>query len=160
MTVQNQIPFLYKVAYRFTTDKKVADDLVQETCYKALKNKNRFKEGTNLRAWLSVILRNIFINDYRKKSRYFNTDNISIYASTKKTYRERNGGESIIAIDYINKAIDKLPVNFKGPFVLYLEGYAYREIADKYSVPLGTIKSRIHLARKYLKNELKELKAA
>ena len=160
MTIQDQIPFLYKIAYKYTKESEVADDLVQETVYKALKNESSFKKGTNLRAWLSIILRNNFINEYRKKSRYSNTDNIISYIGDNENYKERNDGDSIMAVEYIKKAITALPDNLKDPFMLYFEGFSYDEIAQRYDIPLGTVKSRIHHARKKLKKSLLHLRAA
>jgi len=160
MVIQDQIPFLYKVAYKYTSEREAADDLVQETVYKALKNKDRFKPGTNLRAWLSIILRNNFINGYRKKSRYTNTDDVTPYIGNKETYKAKNDGISKMELDYINEAITELPSNLKEPFMFYYEGYSYEEIAEKFEIPLGTVKSRIHHARKKLKKSLNHLKAA
>jgi len=160
MTIQDQIPFLYKIAYKYTKQSEVADDLVQETVYKALKNESSFKKGTNLRAWLSIILRNNFINEYRKKSRYSNTDNIISYIGDNEKYKEKNGGDSLMQVEFINNAITDLPNNLKEPFLLYFEGFSYDEIANKFDIPLGTVKSRIHHARKKLKKTLVHLRAA
>jgi len=160
MAIQDQIPFLYKVAYKYTKESEKADDLVQETVYKALKNQASFKPGTNLRAWLSIILRNNFINGYRKKSRYTTTDDIGSYASSNENFKASNDGISKIQLDYINDAITDLPSSLKEPFLFYFEGYSYEEIAEKFEIPLGTVKSRIHHARKKLKKTLHHLKAA
>lgn len=160
MTIQDQIPFLYKIAYKYTKESEVADDLVQETVYKALKNESSFKKGTNLRAWLSIILRNNFINEYRKKSRYSNTDNIISYIGDNEKYKERNDGDSIMEVEYIKEAITALPENLKDPFMLYFEGFSYDEISERFDIPLGTVKSRIHHARKKLKKSLLHLRAA
>lgn len=160
MTIQNQIPFLYRVAYKYTNQSTIADDLVQETIYKALKNINSFKKGTNLRAWLSTILRNNFINEYRKKSKYFSTDNIIGLINKKDGYVTNNEGESMMQIELMSQAISTLPTNLKESFMLFLKGYSYKEIAEKHDAPIGTIKSRIHLARKSLKIELAHLRAA
>ena len=160
MVIENQIPFLYKIAYKYTNESEVADDLVQETVYKALKNKDSFKEGTNLRAWLSIILRNNFINEYRKTSKYTNTDDIVSYVGNKEKYKARNAGVSKLYLDYINDAIKELPENLKNPFLYYFEGYSYEEISDMFEVPLGTVKSRIHHARKKLKKSLSHMRAA
>ncbi|MBT8231280.1 MAG: sigma-70 family RNA polymerase sigma factor [Saprospiraceae bacterium] len=160
MMIQDQIPFLYKIAYKYTSESEVADDLVQETLYKALKNESSFKKGTNLRAWLSIILRNNFINEYRKKSRYTNTDDVTTYVGDKEKYKAGNAGISQMHLEYINNAITQLPDNLKQPFLYYFDGYSYEEISNMFKVPLGTVKSRIHHARKKLKKSLKHLKAA
>jgi RNA polymerase sigma-70 factor (ECF subfamily) len=160
MTIKDQIPFLYKIAYKYTKESEVADDLVQETLYKALKNEASFKKGTNLRAWLSIILRNNFINEYRKKSKYTTTDDIGSYMGEKENYKIRNDGMSQLHLEFINDAITKLPDNLKQPFLYYFDGYSYEEISDMFQVPLGTVKSRIHHARKKLKKSLSLLRAA
>jgi len=160
MAIQDQIPFLYKIAYKYTRQSEVADDLVQETVYKALKNESSFKKGTNLRAWLSIILRNNFINEYRKKSKYSTTDDIISYIGDNEKFKETNAGDTILQVEYINDAITNLPENLKEPFLLYFEGYSYDEIATKFEIPLGTVKSRIHHARKKLKKSLLHLRAA
>jgi len=160
MAIQDQIPFLYKIAYKYTRQSEVADDLVQETVYKALKNESSFKKGTNLRAWLSIILRNNFINEYRKKSKYNTTDDIISYVGDNDKYKETNAGDTILQVEYINDAITNLPSNLKEPFLLYYEGYSYDEIAERFEIPLGTVKSRIHHARKKLKKSLSHLRAA
>jgi len=160
MIIQDQIPFLYKIAYKYTNETEVADDLVQETLFKALKNEASFKKGTNLRAWLSIILRNNFINEYRKKSRYTNTEDVTTYVGDNEKYKAKNAGISSMHLEYINDAITQLPENLKQPFLYYFDGYSYEEISDMFEVPLGTVKSRIHHARKKLKKQLKHLRAA
>lgn len=160
MAIQDQIPFLYKIAYKYTNESEVADDLVQETIYKALKNESSFKKGTNLRAWLSIILRNNFINEYRKKSRYTNTEDVTTYVGDKENYKAKNDGITTMHLEYINQAIKDLPENLKLPFLYYFDGYSYEEISNMFQVPLGTVKSRIHHARKKLKKTLHHLNAA
>lgn len=160
MTIENQIPFLYKIAYKYTNQSSVADDLVQETVYKALKNINKFRKGTNLRAWLSIILRNSFINSYRKKSKYSNTDNVLSYVGDNDDYKEYNYGESNMQVAVIKEAIAELPESLQYPFMLKFNGFSYKEIAAKIDIPLGTVKSRIHLARRKLKSKLGSLRAA
>ncbi len=160
MVIQDQIPFLYKIAYKYTNETEIADDLVQETLFKALKNEASFKKGTNLRAWLSIILRNNFINEYRKKSRYTNTDDVTTYIKDNENYKAKNAGISSMHLEYINDAITKLPENLKQPFLYYFDGYSYEEISNMFEVPLGTVKSRIHHARKKLKKQLQHLRAA
>ncbi len=160
MAIHEQIPFLYKIAYKYTKESEVADDLVQETVYKALKNESSFQKGTNLRAWLSIILRNNYINEYRKKTRYTNTDDVISYVGNKESYKAKNDGENTLAVQYIEEEIEKLPENLKDPFMLYYEGFSYDEIATEFDIPLGTVKSRIHHARKRLKKSLVLLRAA
>lgn len=159
-TIQDQIPYLYMIAYKYTKESVMADDLVQETVYKALKNMDKFKKGTNLKAWLSTILRNNFINEYRKKSKYFNTDNIVSFVGNKEKYRGSNNGYIMMQVEFINQAIDELPMSLKEPFMLCYEGFSYTEISEKLELPLGTVKSRIFHARTKLKEKLVHLRAA
>jgi len=112
--------------------------------------------GTNIKAWLYTIMRNIFINNYRRKARQ-NT----IFDSTPNdfflNYNQSvaiNAAISNINIKEMHQAIYKLPEIFKNPFLLYFDGYKYNEISDILNEPLGTIKSRIHFARKLLKAQV------
>lgn len=148
--------FLKPFANRLTHNTEAAKDLFQETLYKALANKEKYKVGTNIRAWLYTMMRNIFINDYRRKVKQ-NT----IFDSSPNDFLLNhnqpviaNEVESALKVKDINVAIYNLPEIFRNPFVLFYEGYKYNEIAAILSEPLGTIKSRIHFARKLLKEQL------
>ncbi len=149
--------FLKPFAVNLTRDTETANDLYQETLYKALANQDKYNAGTNIRAWLFTIMRNIFINNYRRKSKqktiFDNTPNDYLIDS-KQGNTVANGAESSMRIKEINAAIQQLPEIFKTPFLLYFDGYKYNEIADVLQEPLGTIKSRIHFARKLLKEQL------
>lgn len=145
--------FLKPFAITLTRDHETANDLIQETMYRALANREKYNVGTNIKAWLYTIMRNIFINNYRRKAKQ-NT----IFDSTPNEFLlnqnqaiTANPAEGNIKLKEINKAIEGLPAIFKKPFLLYFDGYKYHEIADMLSEPLGTIKSRIHFARKLLK---------
>jgi RNA polymerase sigma-70 factor (ECF subfamily) len=148
--------FLRPFAINLTRDNEAANDLYQETLYKALANKDKYHTGTNIRAWLFTIMRNIFINNYRRKAKqqtiFDGTPNDMLLNSRQAAVG--NTAETVMYIKEINKAIYSLPEIFKTPFLLYLEGYKYQEIALSMSEPLGTIKSRIHFARKLLKEQL------
>ena len=148
--------FLKPFAFTLTKDNESAKDLTQETLFRALANKEKYNVGTNIKAWMYTIMRNIFINDYRKKAR----QNV-IFDQTPNDYlldhnqsAVSNLAESNIKLKEIKTAIRKLPDIFKHPFVLFFEGYRYNEIADLLHEPLGTVKSRIHFARKLLKTEI------
>jgi len=145
--------FLKPFASTLTRDTETAKDLLQETLYKALANKEKYNVGTNIKAWLYTIMRNIFINNYRRKSKQ-NT----VFDSTPNDFllnlnqvSTSNEAISKINIKEIRQAIVDLPEIFKDPFLLYFEGFKYHEIAEALNEPLGTIKSRIHFARKLLK---------
>jgi len=150
------VDFLRPVANTLTRDADAAADLYQETLYKALANRDKYNTGTNIRAWLYTIMRNIFINEYRRKVKQnvifdqsFDDPIMSRVASTAMP-----SAESILEAKHIRKAIHDLPNVFKDPLVLYFEGYKYHDIAGMLKEPLGTIKSRIHFARKLLKTQL------
>ena len=144
-------------AVSLTHDHEIAKDLFQETLYKALANQDRYSTGTNIRAWLFTIMRNIFINDYRRKAKqrtiFDNNINETLINSGKVIVNNR--GENSLQLKEIHKAIYQLPQIFKIPFLLYFEGYRYHEISESLNEPLGTIKSRIHFARKLLKEQLR-----
>jgi len=145
-------------AVNLTRDQEIAKDLFQETLYKALANQDKYSTGTNIRAWLFTIMRNIFINDYRRKAKqriiFANNSNETLINSGKIIVN--NGGESSLLLKEIHKAIYQLPQIFKTPFLLFFDGYRYHEISESLNEPLGTIKSRIHFARKLLKEQLSQ----
>lgn len=148
--------FLKPFAITLTRDSEVAKDLLQETMFRALANKEKYNTGTNIKAWLYTIMRNIFINDYRKKAKqnvvFDKTPNEFLINYNQVTVA--NDAEVNLKIKDIQKAVHSLPDIFRNPFNLYFEGYKYHEIADTLNEPLGTIKSRIHFARKLLKEQL------
>lgn len=148
--------FLKPFAINLTRDTEAANDLFQETLYKALANKEKYNAGTNIKAWLFTIMRNIFINNYRRraKQKTILDSTPNDYLINLKQATVSNGAESDMKVKEINKAIRQLPEIFKTPFLLYFDGYKYNEIADVLHEPLGTIKSRIHFARKLLKEQI------
>ena len=143
-------------AVSLTHDQEIAKDLFQETLYKALANRDKYSTGTNIKAWLFTIMRNIFINDYRRKVKqrmiFDNSANDKLFNSVKLMVS--NGGENSMQLKEISNAIYQIPQIFKVPFLLYFEGYHYHEISESLNEPLGTIKSRIHFARKLLKEKI------
>lgn len=148
--------FLKPFAVTLTRDHESAKDLVQETMYRAIANREKYNNGTNIKAWLYTIMRNIFINNYRKKLKqqviYNSTPNDFLLDYNQSAIS--NLAESNIRLKEIKTAIHYLPSIFKDPFILYFDGYKYNEIAEILHEPLGTIKSRIHFARKLLKKNL------
>jgi len=148
--------FLRPFAINLTRDNEAAQDLYQETMYKALANQEKYHAGTNIKAWLFTIMRNIFINNYRRKVKhqtvFDNSPNDFLLNNNQVTVA--NVAESNMQMKEIRKAIYNLPEIFKTPFSLYFDGYKYHEIADALHEPLGTIKSRIHFARKLLKEQI------
>ena len=148
--------FLRPFAITLTRDNETAKDLFQETLFRALANKEKYNVGTNIKAWLFTIMRNIFINNYRRRVNQ-NTvldNSANDFLLDYNQVAVANLAESNLRMKEIQKAIYKLPEIFKNPFLLYFDGYKYAEISHLLKEPLGTIKSRIHFARKLLKEHL------
>jgi len=143
-------------ALKLTRNMEDAEDLLQDTMLKAFSNKEKFQEGTNLKGWLFTIMKNIFINKYRRamKSRIFNDDTDNQFYINSATNATRNDGESALVMKDINVAIGRLSDNLRTPFMMSYTGYKYEEIADTLKIPLGTVKVRIHNARKELMKNL------
>jgi RNA polymerase sigma-70 factor (ECF subfamily) len=143
-------------AIKLTRDYDDANDLIQETMLKAYTNREKFEDGTNLKAWLYTIMKNTFITNYqrmvRKNTFIDNTDNLHFINSTDNI--AQNLAYTRFAMDDINKAIEKLDESLKVPFVMHYRGFKYFEIADRLKIPIGTVKNRIHIARKELKDRL------
>jgi RNA polymerase sigma-70 factor (ECF subfamily) len=148
--------YLKPFAISFTKDAEAAKDLCQETLYKALSNAEKYRFGSNIKAWLFTIMRNIFINDYRRKAKHqiISDSTANDHFLNYKQTTISNIAETNMRVEEIRKAIHHLPEIFKTPFLLYFEGYKYHEIAAAIHEPLGTIKSRIHFARKLLKEQI------
>jgi len=158
---------LYPTALRMTRNPADAEDLVQETFAKAFANFHQFRAGTNLRAWLYRILTNTFINSYRKKQReprQDTTDEIKdwqLAAAEAHTSSGMRSAENEV-LDHlpdsdIKQALARLPEEFQE--VIYLvdiEGYAYKEVAERMGTPLGTVMSRLHRARRQLREMLSD----
>ncbi|MEY3436997.1 MAG: RNA polymerase sigma factor [Sphingobacteriales bacterium] len=155
MLVQNA-DFLKPFAVTLTKDQETAKDLLQETMFRALANQEKYSVGTNIKAWLYTIMRNIFINNYRRKVKQ-NTifdKSTNDYLLDYQQVSVANSAESSLRMKEIQTAIHNLPDIFRQPFMLYFEGFKYHEIADMLQEPLGTIKSRIHFARRLLKEQI------
>ena len=145
-------------ALKLTQDHEDANDLVQETMLKAFKNKDKFEEGTNLKGWLYTIMKNIFINNYRRmvKGNIFTDDTEGQFYINQASFTAKNEGERNLVMKELNTAISELADNLKIPFLMSFEGYKYEEIAEQLDVPLGTVKIRIHVARQRLMERLKD----
>lgn len=152
----NNADFLKPFAITLTRDAESAKDLYQETMFRAISNQEKYHAGTNIRAWLYTIMRNIFINNYRRKAKqhlcFDSSPNDFLLNSNQAIIG--NYAESGLRVKDIQLAVHQLPVIFKKPFLLFLDGFKYYEIADILHEPLGTIKSRIHFARKMLKAQV------
>jgi RNA polymerase sigma-70 factor (ECF subfamily) len=148
--------YLKPFATTLTKDNESAKDLLQETMYRALANREKYKIGTNVKAWLYTIMRNIFINNYRRRvnQQVIFDNNSNDFLLDYNQASLSNSAESNLRIKEMQAAIYRLPDIFKNPFLLYFDGYKYSEISQMLSEPLGTIKSRIHFARKLLKEQV------
>ncbi len=148
--------FLQPVAVSLNHDPEEAKELIQETLYRAMANREKYQTGTNIKAWLYTIMRNIFINNYRRKKKFTKVtsdvpQDYFLYQTDKVAH---NDGIINAGIREIKTAINRLPDIFRLSFELHYLGYKYQEIADTLQEPLGTIKSRIHFARKMLASKL------
>jgi len=156
---------LYNFAYQLSYNDDDANDLVQETYMKAFRFIDSYQEGTNSKAWLFKILKNIFINEYRRKKREpekidyddvitfsdEDDDNSAAYFDLREDLFDNMMG------DEITNALNKLPIEFKTVILLCdIEGFSYEEIAKIIDIPIGTVRSRLHRARNMLKQLLKD----
>jgi RNA polymerase sigma-70 factor (ECF subfamily) len=143
-------------ALKLTRDTDDANDLLQDTMVKAFTNRDKFTEGTNLKAWLYTIMKNTFITNYQRMIRrgtfVDTTDNLH-YLNSGDVLVE-NGAYGDFAMNDIQLAIGNLEDVYKTPFMMHFRGFKYHEIADKLEIPIGTVKNRIHIARKLLKDDL------
>lgn len=158
-----QMDVLYNFALRMTNNPADAEDLLQETFLKAFRFWDSYQEGTNIRAWLFRIMKNSYINRYRKESREPETVD---YDETKIGYAVAEGAEPAetrqsvfrnLLEDDLAEAIARLPDDFRTVLILCdIEGLSYEEIAEFVDIPLGTVRSRLHRARRILRKELSE----
>jgi RNA polymerase sigma-70 factor (ECF subfamily) len=159
------IDSMYNFAFRLTNDEDDANDLVQDTYLKAFRFINSFSQGTNAKAWLFRILKNSFINDFRKKSKepakvdyqdVETTYNSEEDAETNQTVDLRVESVQDLIGDEIANALNALPVDFRTVIILCdVEGFTYEEMAKILDIPIGTVRSRLHRARMLLKEKLK-----
>ena len=154
---------MYNFGYRLTLDEDDARDLVQETFLKAYKSINSFREGTNAKAWLFRILKNSFINDYRRKSRepakvdYQDVENFYNADDSNRVMSEELRVDTLRNLmgDEISNALNALDEDFRTVILLCdLEGFKYEEISEILEIPIGTVRSRLHRARNLLKEKL------
>lgn len=151
---------LLRFAYKLTGDDEEANDLLQETSLKALDNQDKFEPDTNFRGWMYTIMRNIFINNYRKLVRdqtfVDHTDNL--YHLSQSQDSGFDSTEAAYDLKEIHRAVNRLPKEYRIPFSMHVSGFKYREIAERLGLPLGTVKSRIFFTRQRLQAELKDFR--
>jgi len=147
---------LFNYALSLTSDHEMAGDLLQETLLKALIHRESFSQDTNFKAWIYTIMKNTFINEYRRKVKSKTTFDSSEWnpgtAWMKSSSAE--SPENIFGSKEIYRKINSLEDDYRIPFTMFLEGFKYKEIADELNLPLGTVKSRIFFTRKKLEKVL------
>jgi len=156
---------MYNFGYRLTLDRDDAKDLVQDTYFKAFRFIESFQKGTNAKAWLFRILKNSFINDYRKKVKEPNKvdyQEVESYYNSEDVDRQITADLRVDSLkdmigDEISNALNALDVDFRTVIILCdLEGFKYEEMAKILDIPIGTVRSRLHRARQLLKEKLSE----
>ena len=147
-------------ALSLTANKEEADDLTQETMLKVLDNEDKYTDNSNFKGWVFTIMRNIFINNYRRIIRsqtiIDTTDNLYHLSLPQDSGFE--SPEGAYNASEIRQIIDSFPEEFRKPFAMYVDGYKYNEIAEEMGIPLGTVKSRIFFARKRLQKILSDFR--
>jgi RNA polymerase sigma factor (sigma-70 family) len=148
---------LHSFAISFTRDVEDANDLVQDTMLKAINYSTHFKEGTNFKAWLYTIMKNTFINNYRRATKTNSIMTVTDEITSDKLHYSAsvNDSDGKFVMEDIYKALSKLQPEYYVPFLKYFEGFKYYEIAEQLDIPIGTVKTRIHVARQLLKKSLK-----
>ena len=151
---------LLNFAYMLTSNRDDAYDLLQDTTLKALDNSDKYVENTNFKGWVFTIMRNIFINNYRRVAR-----SATVIDQTEDLYHlnlSQDSGidspEGSYAAQEITAAINEFPEKYRVPFTMHVAGYKYNEIADEMGLPLGTVKSRIFFARQQLQERFSDYK--
>ena len=143
---------LERFALSLTSNIEDARDLLQETFTKAITYRDKFADNTNLKAWTFTIMKNTFINNYRRNVKanttFDHTDDL--YYLNSKSESSRENPDSNLSAKEIRSAINSLDDDFKVPFLMHTEGYKYKEIAEKLNLKIGTVKSRIFFTRKKL----------
>ena len=154
--IANLRPVMQQLSRRFTRNLEEASDLVQDTILKALLYSDKFRPNTNLQGWLFTIMRNTFINQYRKRQRnptvhdptrelyFLNVEDDHTFSSPERSYMWKNLWENI----------EELKEELRMPFTLHTSGYKYHEIAETLNIPIGTVKNRIFQARKEIQSRL------
>lgn len=145
---------LNSFALKLTQNVDDAHDLVQETFLKALKYEDKFSDGTNLKGWLFTIMKNSFINNYRrlvKRNTFMDATDNDYLLDSSLNYRTYNLAEKKFLRHDLEEAIDKLPDDLRITFELNAAGFKYHEIAERLEIPIGTVKTRIFIARRKLR---------
>lgn len=154
------IPYLNNIVFRFVKTEEDAEDLIQETIYKAIRYKDNFSKNTQIKSWLYTIMKNIYINEYRKKHRtnlYFYGE---LNAEKYDNFNIRNSAISNLNVEFIWKMVNSLKGHRKESLILYLKGKKYKEISEITGLHLGTVKTNIRIYRQQLQKKLKSQKCS
>lgn len=147
---------LFAFALRLTRSKDDAKDLMQETAMRAYRHRDKFTLGTNFKSWISTIMRNTFINAYRKEKNRRNVNQpIEDFSfAIENTNTIPNQGEHDIRLSELTKMLKSVGKLYSVPFLMFYRGYEYQEIAEHLNIPIGTVKSRIFFCRKRMKQKI------
>ncbi|WP_020570207.1 RNA polymerase sigma factor [Neolewinella persica] len=153
---------LFAFALRLTRSRQDAEDLMQETAIRAYKYRHNFTKGTNFKSWISTIMRNTFINIYRKNKtrRHLNHTSDEITDNVEVKNIVANSGEQNLRVEEMTRMLNSMGDIYAIPFLMFYKGYEYQEIATQLNIPIGTVKSRIFSARVKMKQMLGERAAA
>lgn len=142
-------------AMKLTHNTEDSKDLIQETIYKALTNKSKFMINTNLSAWMYTIMKNTYINNYKRQRRIEEeSDYVRDKYFSKEDFRNQTSPIAHIQHKHLTKMVNELDQIYRIPFKRYFAGFKYKEIADELKIPIGTVKNRIFQARAQLKDQL------
>lgn len=153
-------PELLSFAFKLTSDYEDANDLLQDTTLRALDNEDKYEAETNFKGWMYTIMRNIFINNYRKavRDKTFIDKTGNMFYLNSRIALEADSTEGAYDMKEMHRIVKSLPKEYRIPFSMFVSGFKYREIADKLGLPIGTVKSRIFLMRQKLQSSLKDFR--
>lgn len=150
--------YLFSFALKLTKRKEDAEDLIQETMMRAFRNKSKFEVGTNFKAWSATIMRNTFINGYRKKKRRnMYKEPIDKHAYSLEIDPSYNKGIDELQLEDLKLVLNAIGESYSKPFMLFYKGFQYDEIAEQMNIPIGTVKSRIFFARRKMREGIEKL---
>ncbi len=158
LEIQNN---MLNFAYTLTSNRDDAYDLLQDTTLKVLDNEEKYVDNVNFKGWVFTIMRNLFINNYRKASRKATVSDSSedLYLLNLPQDSGYETPDGSMAVQEIHRVIDSFSDDYRVPFSMHLSGYKYAEIAEHTGLPLGTVKSRIYFARQRLQTQLRDFRA-